>query len=260
MRRGLIVVLWVFGAMFSLEAITADKKSGAEYHASINAMADVDTALRTARREEKLAFVALGANWCHDSRGLATKLKAPGIKAIMADSYVPVLVNVGYYDAGLDVAKRFGRPTIFSTPTVLIVDPETGKQVNADTMHRWSRSAAMTEAEMATYLTNIAEEAATDAPALSQAQRDAYARIADFESRVAARVIKGFAVVGPLLAAEDKGEDVDINSVWYPLAKLRNKLMKDVTALRQQVRTNKGNEPLDLTFPTYEPLPWEEAN
>ena len=251
MRLVLVMLLSMvmLGGGIAPEAFSDEK--GADYHTTGDVMRQVDATLKAARDQGKLALFALGANWCHDSRGFAHKLTDPAIQKVVDASYVTMLVNVGYYDQGLDVAHRFGRPTIFSTPTILIIDPETEQQVNEDSMHLWSRAASLSLPAMADQLARVADAHARDQSDLTAVQRDGLARIDAFEQRISKRITRGFAVVGPVLKAHQQGKSVDMDAVWDPLAALRRQLMKDVTAMRAQVRDHRGDTPVVLTFPTY---------
>ena len=101
-----------------------------------NAMMDVNAALRAASISRRNVLLALGGNWCHDSRGLAAKFERPELAAVIADGYELVWVDVGYRDRNLDVAARFGVMELFGTPTILILSPE-GALLNGDSVHDW---------------------------------------------------------------------------------------------------------------------------
>lgn len=101
-----------------------------------NAMADVNAALAAAEVSNKTVLLVLGGNWCHDSRGLAAKFEQPELADVIADSYELVWVDVGHRDRNLDVARRFGVPDLYGTPTVLILSPEK-KLLNRGSVHDW---------------------------------------------------------------------------------------------------------------------------
>lgn len=258
-RRGIAWFILVFAGMivFSLNGPHADSEhSDAPFQSPVNLMAEVDATLRQAKSEGKLALFALGANWCHDSRGFVAKLDHPDVKAVIADHYVSQLVNVGFYNEGFEVAARFGRPTLYATPTIIVVDPAEEKQINEDTMHIW-RSAADLPVEAA--VADLKAVARRGAQPLTDVQKAGLADIKAFEQRVSARITQGFAVVGPELAKDEAGADSRLSEVWGPLSRLRGQFQKDVIRLRAQVMAHQGAGPLDLTFPTYAPLPWEDA-
>ncbi|WP_425410100.1 thioredoxin family protein [Hyphococcus sp.] len=106
------------------------------FDASRNAMMDVDAALAAAQVSGKNVLLALGGNWCHDSRGLAAKFERPELARVIADGYELVWVDVGYRDRNLDVPARYGVMELHGTPTILILSPD-GALLNRDSVHDW---------------------------------------------------------------------------------------------------------------------------
>lgn len=118
------------------------------FEVSSNPMAEVDEALaRAAERDARLLLV-MGANWCHDSRGLAGWLETERFAALVADHYELVYVNIGMPQTGdghnLDIAQRFGVEAFNGTPNVLVVTPE-GLLVNPETATTWRDAAGRSE-------------------------------------------------------------------------------------------------------------------
>ena len=125
------------------------------FDASADAMMDVDIALTAAQASGRNVLLALGGNWCHDSRGLAAKFQEPALAAVIAESYELVWVDVGYRDRNLDVAKRFGVDALYGTPTILILSPE-GELLNADTVHDWRTADSIPYDEVLAYFESFA--------------------------------------------------------------------------------------------------------
>lgn len=141
-------------AAFALSACTTTPTTS-EYHpearlydASRPAMEDVDAALSRASENGKLVIVAMGANWCHDSRAFAGWMETPRFQQLVSDSYELVYVNIGMPQTkdghNLDVARRFGIAEIAGTPTILILSPN-GELLNADTAPNWRNTASRSE-------------------------------------------------------------------------------------------------------------------
>jgi len=107
------------------------------FDAEADAMRDVEAALAAARASGKNVLLVLGANWCHDSRGLAAKFRTPALAAIVEDGFHLVWVDVGQRDRNLDVAARFGVEKLIGTPTILVLSPD-GALLNADSVHEWT--------------------------------------------------------------------------------------------------------------------------
>lgn len=127
-----------------VDAATPDRHARNEHHdddprpfdADRNATADVDAAFLAAQDSGKNVLLVLGGNWCHDSRGLAAKFEQPELARVIADNYERVWVDVGHRDRNLHVARRFGVPELFGTPTVLIASPD-GALLNRQSVHDW---------------------------------------------------------------------------------------------------------------------------
>lgn len=98
-----------------------------------NAQIDVEKALDEAKLSRKNVLIVMGANWCHDSIGLAGWLDSPRFMAMMRDRYVTVYVDAGTPQIGkgrnVDIAKRFGVKKIKGTPVVMVVSAD-GKLLN----------------------------------------------------------------------------------------------------------------------------------
>ena len=125
------------------------------FNADADAMMDVDIALAAARASGRNVLLALGGNWCHDSRGLAAKFQEPELAAVIAENYELVWVDVGYRGRNLDVASRFGVDALYGTPTILILSPE-GGLLNADTVHDWRTAYSIPYDETLAYFESFA--------------------------------------------------------------------------------------------------------
>jgi Thioredoxin-like len=120
-----------------------------------NAQADVNSALADAKQSRKTVLVILGANWCHDSVGLAGWLDTPRFVDMMRDRYSIVYVDVGTPQIGqgrnLDIARRFGIKKVKNTPLLLVISPD-GKLLNdkKDAVS-WRNAASRSEEEIYRY-------------------------------------------------------------------------------------------------------------
>lgn len=221
-------------------------------------MADVEKTLADAKAEGKLALIVMGATWCHDSRGLVKRFRDDRISPTIDENYETLFVDVGYLDQARAVNQRFGMPSIYATPTVMIVDPETGALKNSKTMHLWrdadSISHDVTKQYFAEEAVNArAPEAAKDAVLVSY-----YGAISAFEHAQAARLVKGYDLIGPQLAMGPGKYPRDFEKLWSEVRGFRYKLTDDLLALRAQAEELAAegiNEP--LAFPSYPVLSWE---
>lgn len=148
-------------------AVAAPHPEARAYAAAPDAMAQVDAALARAATNGKRVLLAMGANWCHDSRALAGWLETPRFAALVAERYELVFVNVGMPQTGdghnLDVARRFGLTDVPGTPALLVLTPE-GRAVNLDTAASWRNAASRSEDAILTELTALAKAPAPVRP------------------------------------------------------------------------------------------------
>ncbi|MEO1038858.1 MAG: thioredoxin family protein [Pseudomonadota bacterium] len=125
------------------------------YDAQADAKADIDAALARAAQADRAALLIFGADWCHDSRGLASALAGEGrLAALLAAHYEPVLIDIGLRHRNIDQMQRFGVAEPFGTPTVLIVDGQ-GVLLNAATVHDWRAVDDAAPSDLEAYLRRL---------------------------------------------------------------------------------------------------------
>jgi thioredoxin 1 len=90
------------------------------------AKTDLAAALKTAASTHKRVIVDFGGNWCGDCQVLDIYFHNPENRPILESNYVLVHVNVGHYDANLDIAKRYGIPLEKGVPALVVLS-DTGK-------------------------------------------------------------------------------------------------------------------------------------
>ena len=238
---------------------------GRLYQPSVDPLADVQEALSRADDGDRLALVVLGANWCHDSRALASRLHQPPLAEVIQERYELVFVDVGYYDKGRAVVQQFGVAHFYATPTVLIIDPSSGALVNDEDRHIWSNAYNVDMPSSVQYFEKWAAndsvvESVADPVADSVQLRQLYAEIDQFEQQQAERVAAGYAVVGPMLEAYEAGNaPEDFDASWDELRDFRMAIPDDVRELRDEAlrRVAEGEEDIQLVFPEYPLLSWE---
>jgi thioredoxin 1 len=90
------------------------------------AKADIAHALATAASTHKRVLLDFGGNWCGDCQVLDIYLHNPQNAPLLESNFVLVHVNVGQYDANLDLAKKYGIPLEKGVPAVAVLNA-TGK-------------------------------------------------------------------------------------------------------------------------------------
>jgi thioredoxin 1 len=116
-------------AMALLMAVTAAvaRPSGRTiYPDPALARADIAAALKTASQSHKRVLLDFGGNWCGDCQVLDIYFHNPQNQPILDANFVLVHVNVGRYDANLDLAKKYGIPLEKGVPALVVLS-DTGK-------------------------------------------------------------------------------------------------------------------------------------
>lgn len=161
-----------------LTACTAPQSQAADgegrvYDAAADATVQVDSALAEAHERHVNALIVFGANWCHDSRGLAARLAGEGrLAERAAQEFALRFVDIGERDRNLDQLARFGIDWVFGTPTVVIAAPD-GTLLNAASVHDWRMADSAAEADIAAYLSRYSTAPAPQA--MAHADLDALA-------------------------------------------------------------------------------------
>lgn len=240
-----------------------DKKPSVEYFfPSDNVMKDVDATLAKAKANNKLALFILGADWCHDSQGLVGRFDNPAMKKTLDENYEVTLIDVEFFDHGQDVVERFGQPTIFATPTVMIIDPVSEQLVNGHNMHQFKDAFLMTMEQTITYFDSMRTEGMQSQPLTdggNAALGKLLSEISAFEATQARRIEIGFQQMVPYLKMASDERPKEFMALWMELRPLRYSITDDMAALRQQAleRTAAGETDVVLTYPVYKAFSWE---
>lgn len=150
----------------------AQERYGEVYDETAGAAAQVDAALAEAAARQSPALLVFGANWCHDSRGLAHTLATDeALSAFMDEHYALAFIDVGTRSRNLDQLARFGVDHVFGTPTLVVADGQ-GEILNADSAHHWRTADDADPADIGAYLAGFA---GADPPIPPDATVDLYA-------------------------------------------------------------------------------------
>jgi hypothetical protein len=234
---------------------------GRLFQPSENPLADVQRALDRADDGDRLTLVVLGANWCHDSRALASRLHRPPLAELIQQHYELVFVDAGFLDKGRAVMQQFGVAHYYATPTELIIDPSSGQVINNEDRHQWSNAYKIDMSTSVRYFEKWLKDDSVADPVVDSAElRRLYAQIDEFEQLLADRLAAGYAVVGPMLEALKAGnEPEEFDASWNELRNFRVAIPGDIRELRDEARrrTSAGDHDIQVTFPDYPLLSWE---
>jgi len=252
-------LLFIVALVFCLGVDT--DPDGRLFQPSVDPLADVQQALGRADDGDRLVLVVLGANWCHDSRALASRLHRPPLAELIQQHYELVFVDVGFYEKGRAVVQQFGVAHYYATPTVLIIDPSNRALVNDEDRHIWGNAASIDMSSSVEYFERWAtNDSVADSVVDSTQLQQLYAEIDQFEQQLAERVAAGYAVVGPMLEAYEAGDaPEEFDARWGELRDFRMAIADDIRELRNEAerRVSEGEEDIQLVFPEYPLLSWE---
>ncbi len=126
-----MAVFWAVAPVFFMEGAPGPRL--APYDATLNGAQQIDGAVATARKEGKRVLLQFGANWCVWCVRLHTLFESDKpIAARLKQSYVVVRIDV---DQGrnADVNERYGKPTRFGLPAIVVLDSDGKSLVTQDT-------------------------------------------------------------------------------------------------------------------------------
>ena len=265
----LSVCLSTSGNLQAADETTADKsaipeaQSGQRYLPSDDPMADLAASFDAARKSDRLMLVVLGANWCHDSRALATQLYEEPLSSIVNEFYETLFVDVGYLETGRDVITSLGVPVYYATPTVLIVDPVSGQVLNTHNRHQWANAASISMEESLEYFRQFSSpdhSALQNETGIEVNLQALLTEIETFEQVQADRLYQAYAVLTPMLTAYKAGDkDAFSEDTWDEVRDYRYQVSADVENLRVEAheRVAAGEADIQLTYPVYPAFSWD---
>lgn len=115
------------------------------------AKADLTAALKTAAATHKRVIVDFGGNWCGDCQVLDIYFHNPQNRPILESNYVLVHINVGQYDANLDIAQRYGIPLNKGVPALVVLS-DTGKVLYSQKSGEFEKMRSMQSGSVTNFL------------------------------------------------------------------------------------------------------------
>ncbi len=245
--------VWAATPVPAGQAENAMRVSGELYQPSDNAMADLASAREAALRSGKRILLVMGANWCHDSRALASRMYQAPLESLIEEHYELVFVDVGYLDKGGEVISSIGPPVYYATPTVLIIDPASGHLVNDGNRHQWGNAYNINMEDSLRYFDQMAVLQTPSEPEDEELVL-LLAEIDEFEQVQAQRLYRAYGVVGPMLRAYKEGDaPQNFEESWNEVRDYRMQLALDIEALRTEAftRVAAGETGIQLVYPEY---------
>lgn len=221
---------------------------------SDNPVNEVEQLVSKAKQSNKLALVVLGAQWCHDSRGLAENFSKPEMQSILNKRFETLFVDVGFLNDRRDVTSMFDYPAYFATPTVLIIDPASGKLINQSSLTTWQSAYSVPFEDYMQHFSSIS----SDGQGYKKATGPQADLLDNFTRTQVDRLYNGYQVLGPLLESDVTGKldnTDELNRLWFEVREFRMTLQKDIHALREQLAENPEKA---LVIPSYPQQSWEK--
>jgi len=118
--------LTALAAMLAMAATPGRAATRDIYPDPAQAKGEIATALKTAAQTHRRILLDFGGNWCGDCQVLDIYFHNAENRPILEANFVLVHVNVGEYDANLDLAAKYGIPLQRGVPALAVLS-ETGK-------------------------------------------------------------------------------------------------------------------------------------
>jgi thioredoxin 1 len=113
--------LFTLAALLVFAAAAAPSAGTDIYPAPSQAKADIAAALKTAATTHKRVLLDFGGNWCGDCKVLDIYMHDVQNKPLLDANFVVVDINVGYFDANLDLAEKYGIPLKRGVPALAVL-------------------------------------------------------------------------------------------------------------------------------------------
>jgi thioredoxin 1 len=117
------------------------------------AKTEIQEALQRARTQHKRVILDFGGNWCGDCKVLDIYFHDPANKALLEDNFELVDVNIGRYDANVDIADHYGIPLKHGVPALVVLSPD-GKVLLAQTHGEFESMRHLQSSDLTKFLTD----------------------------------------------------------------------------------------------------------
>jgi thioredoxin 1 len=138
-------------AALPLAIPTALAQGGVLYPDPSVAKTEIQGALQRAKAQHKRVILDFGGNWCGDCKVLDIYFHDPANKALLDENFELVEVNIGRYDANLDIAARYGIPLQRGVPALVVLSPE-GKVLLAQTNGEFEKMRNLQSSDVTKFL------------------------------------------------------------------------------------------------------------
>ena len=228
-----------FLLLFFAASAFADEGHPTPFDDNYDAMSVVDEALAEANRDEKRVLLVLGANWCHDSRGLAHHFQDESLASMLETHYVLRFVDVGWRDQNHAILNRFGVAAVYSTPTVFIIDPTDETLLNRVDRNEWGAAASAKIEDIQAYFERYAVQQSAPLETVDNSlfYQSLLIEIDLFEEEEAARLAAAYLDIGRWRAMRRDDRPEDYRDRQREADGWRRALPRQVSDLRAAARS-----------------------
>jgi thiol:disulfide interchange protein len=121
------------------------------YPDTMEAHADLAAALKTAAATHKRVLLDFGGNWCGDCLVLDLYFHDAANWPILESNFVLVDINVGHYDANLDLAQKYGIPLNKGVPALAVLS-ENGTLLYSQQSGQFEAMSHLQSSDVTTFL------------------------------------------------------------------------------------------------------------
>ena len=115
------------------------------------AHAEVQRAIATATRQHKNVLLDFGGNWCGDCKVLDYYFHQYPNAGLLAYNYILVDINIGQYNANLDLAKKYNIPIHKGVPALAVLNSH-GHLLYSQTGGQFENMSRVSPASVAAFL------------------------------------------------------------------------------------------------------------
>lgn len=189
-----------------------------QYTPEDNAVEALFDARQQAIENNKRLLVVLGAQWCHDSRGLAAQFSSEKMQEIIQNDYEVKFIDVGLLEDRRAITTQFNYPTYYATPTVMVIDPQTNTLLNADSMDKWAFADSVPPEDYVDYFDAFRNKALSKSSVLTP-----------YDIANAKRLQNAYDILGPMLGLDIEGNAPDgFYDMWKEVRGYRISLQKSL--------------------------------
>jgi thiol:disulfide interchange protein len=138
-------------AVLPLVALAASAQFRDIYPDPSVAKTEIHAALERARANHKNVILDFGGNWCGDCKVLNIYFRDPANLPLLNANYELVDVNIGQYDANLDIAAKYDLPIQTGVPILAVLSPS-GKVLYATRNREFEKMTKVESSDVTKFL------------------------------------------------------------------------------------------------------------